>query len=113
MPDPNTKQYQYIIDTFSPQGDLGVSFQNGYFIAISSINNAGFAIIPSASLAPYVLNYTLQTFTLILLILGGIGFPVIYDIKEYIKNKRSGEHFKFSLITKVSVIAYLVVSTLT
>ena len=115
MPDAKTQpqQYQYIIDTFSPQGDLGVSFQNGYFMAISSINNAGFAIIPSASLAPYVLNYTLQTFTLILLILGGIGFPVIYDIKEYIKNKRSGEHFKFSLITKVSVIAYLVISTLT
>ena len=106
---PNIKT-QEIIDAMSPQGNLNSSFRNGFFISISAINNAGFDTLMSSSISPYVLNYDIQLFLIFLFILGGIGFPAIYDIKEYFVNKRHNETFRFSLLTKLSTTSYLIVS---
>jgi|GEM_PF-2425085 len=45
-----------------------------------------------------------------LFILGGIGFGVFYDIYVFIKFKSTGKSFTFSLITKLSVVAYAIVA---
>ena len=51
----------------------------GLFTAASSINNAGFDITSSASLAVYGGNIVLQIILLVLFVVGGIGFPLIYE----------------------------------
>jgi len=38
--------------------------------------------------------------------LGGIGFVVVYDVKEYFKHRYAGQKFHFSLLTKISFTAY-------
>ncbi|WP_255483467.1 potassium transporter TrkG [Mycoplasma sp. Pen4] len=101
-------------DYINPQGNFLLSLKFGIFHTISAINNAGFDIISNASLMPYYQNYELQIIFIILLIIGGIGYPAIYDIASYIKHKyrRNKEKFRFSLFTKVSLTAYTLIFVL-
>lgn len=64
----------------NPIGDVGMSIRFGIFHAISAINNAGFDIIGDNSLVPYYKEFSIQIIFIILFILGGIGYPVIYDV---------------------------------
>jgi Trk-type K+ transport system membrane component len=41
-----------------------------------------------------------------------MGFGIIYDIQLYLKNKFTGRKFRFSLLTKVSVISYVAVAAI-
>jgi Trk-type K+ transport system membrane component len=50
---------------------------------------------------------------LIQIIIGGIGFPLIYDVIEKIKCKRKGQVYKLTLFSKVALISYFTVSILT
>ena len=63
----------------NPKGNWAMSFKYGIFHAISALNNAGFDIISSNSLQPYYSVYSIQIVFIILLVIGGIGYPVIYD----------------------------------
>ncbi len=110
-------------------GNYGNSLFAGFFHSISSINNAGFDIIGSSSLAPY--RYGPHNFFLFLtsieFIVGGIGFPILYDIVNKFKMERThkikifkrtwgvgqikfDKLHKFSLFTKISVSTYFIVS---
>jgi len=51
-------------------------------MAGSAINNAGMDIIGSSSLAPYYGNSGIQTLMMFLFVLGGMGFGILYDVKE-------------------------------
>jgi Trk-type K+ transport system membrane component len=51
--------------------------------------------------------------TLIQIIIGGIGFPLIYDVIEKIKCKRKGQTYKLTLFSKVALISYLSVGVIT
>ncbi|QZE12365.1 TrkH family potassium uptake protein [Mycoplasma sp. Ms02] len=95
----------------NPKGDIIMSLRFGFFHAISAINNAGFDIISGNSLMPYYQNYGLQIIFIILLIIGGLGYPVIFDIKNWIKwkLKRKQGKYLFSMFTKISLITYLIV----
>ena len=90
-----------------PYGNWALSFKYGIFHAISALNNAGFDIISSNSLQPYYSVYSIQIIFIILLVIGGIGYPVIYDCWTWLvyKIKRRTD-FQFSLFTKLSTIAY-------
>lgn len=57
-----------------------MSLRMGAFHSISAINNAGFDLIGNNSLAPYYHNFSIQIVFMFLFIIGGIGYPVIYDI---------------------------------
>lgn len=80
----------------------------GFFQSISAINNAGMDIIGNASMNSYrndvgtIVQYT----TMLQIIIGGIGYHVIYDLILKIKK---GRKFKLSLFTKVSLISYFVI----
>ena len=64
----------------------GDAMWTGFFHAGASINNAGLDIFSGdTSMQAFHKNYGIQLFTMFLFILGGIGFGVIYDVKEYIK----------------------------
>jgi len=54
----------------------------GFFTSSSALNNAGFDITSSASFTVYDANVVIQMIILILFVLGGIGFPLIYEIIE-------------------------------
>lgn len=70
-----------------------------FFSTISAISNGGFDITGS-SLIPYKNDYFLQFYTIILIIFGAIGFPVLIEVKEYLFSKKRNRVFFF-------VLAYL------
>ncbi|WP_192600654.1 TrkH family potassium uptake protein [Sporosarcina limicola] len=76
---------------------------NGMFMAVSATTNAGFDIT-EASLIPYFNDYFIQTVTMILIILGAIGFPVLIEVKSYFSSKVP--HFRFSLFTKITTTTF-------
>lgn len=95
---------------YNPYRDVLLSFKNAFFHSISAINNAGFDIISDSSLYPYYNVYSIQIVFIILLVIGGIGFPVIYETIQFISYKiRRRTDFRFSLFTKVSTITYFVI----
>lgn len=80
---------------------LGISA----FHTISSFNNAGFDILGSQSLSAYSGNVLLNISTMLMIILGGIGFIVIFDI---LKKKKWNE---FTIYTRavIKISALLIV----
>lgn len=77
----------------------------GIFHSISAINNAGIDNT-GASLYPFVNDYFVQYIVIILIFIGGIGFPVIYDLKIGLQKKLRKERHRFSLITKFTLVSY-------
>lgn len=93
----------------NPQYNFLESIKFGIFHSISSINNAGFDIIGSHSITPYYNSIFLQLWLLILFLIGGIGYPVIFDLWHFSLAKFSKQRYHFSLFTKISLMMYFVV----
>lgn len=86
---------------------IGKAIWVSIFHSIASFNNAGFDIIGGGrGLSPYTDNVALNIITILLIILGGIGF---FAIKEIIA-KRSFR--KLTLNTKVTLTATLILIVL-
>lgn len=83
--------------------DLKNALMQGLFVSISATTNGGLDIT-GQSLVPYAKDYFVQTIVMFLIILGSIGFPVLLEIRAYIRNKVS--HFRFSLFTKITTTTY-------
>jgi potassium uptake TrkH family protein len=77
----------------------------GVYHAITSFTNAGFDIFGN-SMLDFSHDYFVQLVTILLIILGAIGFPVLIEVHEYLFGKQ--EHFRFSLFTKLTLITYFV-----
>ncbi len=110
-----------LMNNFNNENDKRMIFENphdnylnslrfGVFHAVSALNNAGFDIIGSNSIAPYYHTYSIQFIFVILFVLGGIGYPVIYDAWNWINAKIRREKYYWSLFSKLSVSVYLLVS---
>ncbi|HBT47207.1 TrkH family potassium uptake protein [Moorellaceae bacterium AZ2] len=81
----------------------------GVFHAVSAFNNAGFDVLGSVfgkycSLTPYVQDITINVIISSLLILGGIGFPVIMEVVRVRKFARLSLHSKVVLLTTLALI---------
>lgn len=88
--------------------NAGMAIWTGIFQSASIMNNAGFDIIGNTSLAPFR-NGTgtiIQYFMIIQFVIGGIGYPVVYDVIEWFKFRHHRRKFYFSLFTKVNLITY-------
>ncbi|MDE6289760.1 MAG: hypothetical protein K2L64_03260 [Ureaplasma sp.] len=83
----------------------------GLFHSVSSINNAGFDIIGGSSLVPYRngVGTVLQFATMIQIIIGGLGYPVIYDILTKIKCSFKKIPHRLSIFSKLTLISYFVI----
>lgn len=77
----------------------------GVFASVTATTNGGFDIT-GASMVPYFNDYFVQIITMILIILGAIGFPVLIELKEFISNK--DENFRFSLFTKITTSTFAI-----
>ncbi|MEK5443608.1 TrkH family potassium uptake protein [Fredinandcohnia sp. FSL W7-1320] len=80
------------------------AFIQGIFAAVSATTNAGFDIT-GTSLVPYANDYFVQFITIILIILGAIGFPVLVEIKDFLFQKQG--RYRFSLFTKLTTVTFL------
>lgn len=104
--------YKYDNDFINenPYHDALTSLRFGIFHSISGLNNAGFDIIGSSSLQPYYHEYGLQIIFIVLFVIGGVGYPVLYDLYMWFRSKFTKEqNFKWSLFTKISMMAYLTI----
>ncbi len=96
---------------FIPQFGVLKGIWYSIFHAISAFCNAGFDLMgevsgPFSSLTYYVNNFTITITISLLIILGGIGFPVIIDI---IKNKKISKlslHSKIVLFSTAILIVF-------
>ena len=83
------------------------------FNAVSCFCNAGMDIIGTTSLAPYVTDPLMNITTILLIILGGIGFVVWWDVLRWIRDRflrRKKKKYRISLHSKfaLSVSAILI-----
>ena len=81
------------------------------FTSVSAFCNAGIDIIAENSLCDYALNPVVNITTMLLIVLGGIGFVVLLDLERIIKNRKR-RHLKFlSLHSKIalSVTLFLII----
>lgn len=95
--------------TFIPQFGLGRGVWYSIFHAISAFCNAGFDLMgsvsgPFTSLTSYVDNFMIVMTISALIILGGIGFPVILDVIRTKKASRLNMHSKVVIVTTAILI---------
>ena len=99
---------------FVPELGFGKGVWYGIFHSISAFCNAGFDLMgsvsgPYTSLTSYVNNFTVSATVCSLILLGGLGFPVILDIIKVQKFKKLAIHSKVVLVTTAIVTALSVI----
>lgn len=79
----------------------------GVFHSISAFNNAGFDVLgTSESLIIYHNNIPLNIVTMLLIIIGGLGFVVLIDMFEKKKFSKLSLHSKITLTTTITLIIF-------
>ena len=96
---------------FIPQFGLYKGVWYSIFHAISAFCNAGFDLMgvisgPFSSLTYYVNNFTITITISLLIILGGIGYPVILDVIKNRKLSKLNLHSKVVLFTTAILILF-------
>lgn len=81
------------------------------FNAVSAFCNAGIDIIGPDSLVPYVDNPIVNITTMLLIILGGVGFVVWWDVLKVLKLYKKGEIHRNYLWNKLCLHSKIVLST--
>ncbi len=93
-----------------------LAFWNALFDSVSSLDNAGFSLFGESSLSAYRngIGISVQVILMLEWMIGGLGFPVIYETYQYFKSKFKKQPFKYSLFSKICVIGiFLVITTST
>ena len=94
--------FPVFLKDYSPLHALGISI----FHSVASFNNAGFDILGNmTNLIPYRDNVALNLITSVLVIVGGIGFPVILDLGKQRNFRRLTLHTKVVLVTTGILLA--------
>lgn len=81
----------------------------GFYQAISAVTNSGFDVTGD-SIKPFAHDYSFLILIMFLIFVGGIGFPVLMECREWLLYKRSNAKlpFRFSLFTKLAVLAFVI-----
>jgi len=82
------------------------AYLNGFFGTISAFSNGGFDIT-GESLIPFKGDYFIQFMTMLLIILGAIGFPVLIEVKEFLLRRKKNRHH-FTLYTKLTTATFFI-----
>ncbi|MEJ7816569.1 MAG: potassium transporter TrkG, partial [Rubrobacter sp.] len=88
----------------------GEALFQGVFHAVMAFCNSGFATLPDGDLAPYAGDPAANLALVALIILGGLGFPVLVNLYYYRRMRRLTLHSKLVLITTAALIVIGVVS---
>jgi len=84
----------------------GQAYLHGVFQTISAVSNGGFAL-SNESLALFSNDYFVQLVTMLLIIFGAIGFPVLMEVKEFLAAKiRRTQAKRFSLFAKLTTVTF-------
>ncbi|BDR31578.1 TrkH family potassium uptake protein [Enterococcus faecium] len=80
-----------------------------FYQAISAVTNSGFDVTGD-SIKPFAHDYFFLILIMFLIFVGGIGFPVLMECREWLLYKRSNAKlpFRFSLFTKLAVLAFVI-----
>lgn len=79
------------------------------FTAVSAFCNAGIDLIGSTSLTPYVGNVWLNLVTMLLIIIGGIGFIVWWDVIDVVRRIKNGEIHIRNFFKKLTLHSHIVI----
>jgi len=82
---------------------LRASLYLGLFHSISAFNNAGFALF-SNSMETFVADIPINIIMMVLIIIGGIGYPVLSEILTRGRRKKFSLHAKIIFVTTVFLI---------
>lgn len=84
------------------------AFFYGFYQAISAITNSGFDVTGD-SIQPFANDYFFLTVVILMIFIGGIGFPVIMDCHEWLlyrfSKKKKPLPFRFTLFTKIAFLS--------
>ena len=95
----------FFIFKFSYNFPVGTSIKLSLFQALSAFNNAGFDLFKEGtSMAPYRNDILLNVVTMMLIVLGGIGFVVIHEIFKKRSWRRLSLNTKVVLVMTVALI---------
>jgi len=101
---------QYINNpNFGFNGNIATLIWSSLFHSVSSFANCGLDVLYTNSLVVYSTDYLFLSLTMLCIIFGGIGFPVIFELVSYFNAKRKKETFKFSLYFKIAMITYFTI----
>jgi trk system potassium uptake protein len=95
-----------LMTVFVPQFGWSKGIWFGLFHSISAFNNAGFGLLPD-NLVSYVGNPIVIGTIGTLIIVGGIGYPVIMEAFVGLRDRRNQPNFRWSLHLKVVVMTTL------
>ncbi|MEW6669427.1 MAG: TrkH family potassium uptake protein [Thermodesulfobacteriota bacterium] len=79
----------------------------GVFHSVSAFCNAGFSLF-SDSFMQYSGSLLLNATICALIVVGGIGFPVLYDLLSWFRARRKGQYMRLSVQTRTVLITTLV-----
>ncbi len=85
---------------------LPAAMYNGIFHSVSAFCNAGFALF-SDSMMRYSYSLLLNTTLCLLIVVGGIGFPVIYDLQSWYFERKQ-KRVRLSIQTKTVLLTTLI-----
>ncbi|MCB5951856.1 TrkH family potassium uptake protein [Enterococcus sp. BWT-B8] len=80
----------------------------GFYQSISAVTNSGFDVTGD-SIIPFANDYLFLIVIMFLIFIGGIGFPVLMEIREwfFFKKKKRGLPFRFSLFSKLALLSFV------
>ncbi|MFK4567365.1 TrkH family potassium uptake protein [Enterococcus sp. UD-01] len=81
----------------------------GFYQSISAVTNSGFDVTGD-SIIPFADDYLFLLVIMFLIFVGGIGFPVLMEVREWLffKKKKGQYPFRFSLFSKIALLAFVV-----
>lgn len=81
----------------------------GFYQSISAVTNSGFDVTGD-SIMPFANDYIFLLVIMFLIFIGGIGFPVLMEVREwfFFKKKKKGLPFRFSLFSKIALFAFVI-----
>jgi len=84
----------------------------GFYQAISAVTNSGFDVTGN-SILPFANDPIFLLSIMFLIFIGGIGFPVLMDLREFIAyhfSKKTSHTlpYRFSLFTKIALLAFVI-----
>ena len=93
---------------FVPQYGVLDGLWKSVFHAVSAFCNAGLDLVGSSGFVVYQTNMMINIATMLLIILGGLGFPVWWDVLDVIKRARRKEILWRDMFPKLNVHSKLV-----
>ena len=93
---------------FIPEYGVLDGIWKSIFHAVSAFCNAGLDLVGSSGFVVYQTNVILNVATMLLIILGGLGFPVWWDVLDVVKRAKKKEILWRDVFVKLNVHSKLV-----